>query len=482
MSGKFLKTWGILLVAIFALGASLYALNLDYAHFKESMKLQEQRYEELNKQYEESLELARTALELTNKHYQELSKQYEESLELANTALELTNKHYQELSKQYEELTKPHTQHEEVYDKLVRLDMKIIRANELLYMPQAADDDIEYIEDLKYSLSIVESLRDKAEEAWLKNDYNEADKIFEEAYGILNDIAGPGGGGIPSVTNIDDIMTPQGRLTEKVTAESNDGKVELFLAKNTIVLDEKGQPVRRIIMRAMEEPPEPPSASKIIGFAYDFTPDGITFDPPAQLTFTYDPALIPDVVSKYSLVIALFDAEAGEWVNLVSTVDPATSTITAQIKNFTAFTVLGFIWPVPPYIQPAEFTISGLTITPTVVDTGESVNISVLITNIGELAGTYQIALKSDNVAVATKDVSLDGGASHIVTFTTSRDVAGTYTIDIGGLSGTFTVRATPPPTPHLNWWLIGYLIAAAMIIGTIATWIYTRRRVLRIE
>ncbi len=384
---------------------------------------------------------------------------------------------------------------------------------------------------------------------------------------------GGGGGGASGVTNLFDIITPKGRLTQAVTAESDDGEVELFMAKNTIALDEKGHPLRRIIMRAIEkpqEPPEPPADSKIIGLAYDFTPDGVTFNPPATLTFTYDPSRIPDGATADSLVIALWNEETGEWVNLVSTVDPETSTITAQISGFTVFTVLAYTRPAafttsdlalspievnaggtvtisamvtntgdlpgsyevvlkindavvdtttisldggasqkvtfttsrdetgaytvnvdgltltfvvkalpvaPIPLKPAEFVTSGLTIAPTVVDTGESVTISVLVTNTGELTGTYQIALKSDNVVVATKDVSLAGGASQMATFTTSKDVAGTYAIDIGGLSGMFTVRAAPPPIPTINWWLIGGLIAAAMIIGMAHSFLSWRHR-----
>ncbi len=387
---------------------------------------------------------------------------------------------------------------------------------------------------------------------------------------------GGGGGGASGVTNLFDIITPKGRLTQAVTAESDDGEVELFMAKNTIAFDEKGHPLRRIIMRTIEkpqEPPESPADSRIIGLAYDFTPDGVTFNPPATLTFTYDPALIPDEATADSLVIALWDEESGEWVNLVSTVDPETNTITAQISGFTVFSVIAYTrpaafttsdlalsptevnaggtvtvsavvtntgnlpgsyevvlkindavvdtttisldggasqkvtfttsrdetgaytvnvdgltltfvvkaLPVPPGppvpLKPAEFVTSGLTITPTVVDTGESVTISVLVNNTGELAGTYQISLKSDNVVVATKDVSLDGGASQMATFTTSKDVAGTYAIDIGGLSGMFTVRAAPPPIPTINWWLIGGLIAAAMIIGMAHSFLSWRHR-----
>ncbi len=388
---------------------------------------------------------------------------------------------------------------------------------------------------------------------------------------------GGGGGGASGVTSVYDIITPQGRLTQAVTAESDDGEVELFMAKNTIALTEKGHPLRRIIMRAMAEPPEPPADARIIALAYDFSPDGVTFNPPATLTFTYDPARIPDGATADSLVIAWWDEESGEWVNLVSTVHPETNppTITAEISGFTVFSVIGYTRPAafaasdlaispievtagatvtisavvtntgdlagdyqvilkindevvatsvialdggasqkviftsikdetgaytvnidgqtgtfvvkaPPAIpvppKPAEFVTSGLIIAPTMVDAGESVTISVLITNTGDLAGTYEVTLKLDNVAVATKNVSLDGGASQMATFTTSKDAAGTYTIDIGGLSGTFTVRAAPPPIPTINWWLIGSLIAAAMIIGIIASLLYLRRRALLIE
>jgi hypothetical protein len=347
------------------------------------------------------------------------------------------------------------------------------------------------------------------------------------------------------------------------------------MAKNTIALTEKGLPMRRIIMRAMEEPPEPPADSRIIGLAYDFTPDGVTFNPPGTLTFTYDPARIPDGATADSLVIALWDEETGKWVNLFSTVDPETNTITAEISGFTVFSVIAYTRPAaftasdlaisptevnaggtvtisavvtntgdlagdyqvnlkindevvattvitldggasqkviftsikdelgaytvnidgltgtfvvkaPPAVpvppKPPEFVTSGLIITPTMVDAEESVTISVLITNTGDLAGTYEVTLKLDNVAVATKNVSLDGGASQMATFTTSKDVAGTYTIDIEGLSGTFTVRAAPPPIPTINWWLIGSLIAAATIIGLIASLLYLRRRALLID
>ncbi len=116
----------------------------------------------------------------------------------------------------------------------------------------------------------------------------------------------------------------------------------------------------------------------------------------------------------------MWDEGAGEWVNLDSIVDPETNTITAEVSHFTAFTVLA-------YTRPAAFVASDLSISPAEVDIGETVTISVLVTNIGDLTGSYEVSLKVDNVVVATKEITLAGGASQKVTFTTTKDVAGTY-------------------------------------------------------
>ena len=127
---------------------------------------------------------------------------------------------------------------------------------------------------------------------------------------------------------------------------------------------------------------------------------------------------------------------------------------------------------------PANFVASNLSITPAEVDIGQQVTISVVITNIGDLTGSYEIALKINNVVVTTKDVTLAGGASQLIAFTTARDVAGTYTVTIDSLSGTFEVKTPLPPVKPINWWLIGGIIAGVIIIGLVIWQVVTRRRV----
>lgn len=124
--------------------------------------------------------------------------------------------------------------------------------------------------------------------------------------------------------------------------------------------------------------------------------------------------------------------------------------------------------PPPPVPElPAAFAISNLFITSSEVDIGETVTISVLVTNTGDLTGSYVVTLKIDKVVVASKTVWLDGGASQTVTFATAKDVAGSYGIVVDGLSGSFTV--TTPPTPT-NWPVIGGVIGGAAVAGTTLT------------
>ncbi len=140
------------------------------------------------------------------------------------------------------------------------------------------------------------------------------------------------------------------------------------------------------------------------------------------------------------------------------------------------FTVSEVLLPPPPV--PAAFATSDLTISPTEVDAGEAITISVTVANTGELSGSYTVTLTINNVVTDTKEVTLAGGASVEVTFTTSRDAAGTYTVNVNGLPGTFVVRELVlPPKPTINWWLIGGLIAAFIAIVVIIVLIFRRVR-----
>jgi hypothetical protein len=140
---------------------------------------------------------------------------------------------------------------------------------------------------------------------------------------------------------------------------------------------------------------------------------------------------------------------------------------------------------------PPTFTTSDLSISPAEVDIGQEVTISAKVANTGDVGGTYEVTLKINGVIEETKKVDVDAGASKTVTFTVVRDVAGTYSVEVDGLKGSFTVREKPalPPTPPvtppeevppvkapINWPFIGGIIGGVVVVGLLVFFLARRR------
>ena len=237
----------------------------------------------------------------------------------------------------------------------------------------------------------------------------------------------------------------------------------------------------------MDEPPPTPEDAHVIGLVYDFGPKEATFDPPVTLTISYDPSLIPEGVNEEDLVIAYYDEDTSKWIELDSIVDTQTKTISAKVSHFTSFAILGYKAVVPP-VLPAAFTISHLSVSPSEVYLGERVTISVIVANTGGQSGSYEVTLKINGVVEVTKEVTVNAGLSKEVTSTTTRDIAGTYLVDVNGLTGSFTVKekpvipvippVIPPVVPKpLNWPLIGGIIGV-IAVGLLVYFLVIRRRI----
>ncbi len=156
--------------------------------------------------------------------------------------------------------------------------------------------------------------------------------------------SGSGGGGAvgePGTTDIRGLVTATGRFIKSVTATSEDNLCTLTIPRGTVGLISNLRPLTEITMLTMDEPPSPPEAAHIIGLAYDFCPDGVTFDPAITLTWKYDPGALPENVAEEDLVIAYYDEDAGKWVELDCAVDTENDTITALVSHFTTFAVIG---------------------------------------------------------------------------------------------------------------------------------------------
>jgi len=193
------------------------------------------------------------------------------------------------------------------------------------------------------------------------------------------------------------------------------------------------------------------------------------------LGYTYDPDALPEGVADENLVLAYYDEVVGGWVTLDCIVDTVNHTITASASHFTTFAILGYeVEALPPPV-PDAFIISLLSISPVEVNIGETVTITTSVANTGGTEGTYIITLKINEVKEADKSVTIAAGGSQNVTFVVSRNVAGSYSADVNGLRGLFTVKEVPeapvvaplaPLAKPINWPIIGGVIAGVIVVG----------------
>ena len=262
---------------------------------------------------------------------------------------------------------------------------------------------------------------------------------------------------------------------------SDDGTLKIIIPEGVIALDEEGDLLTSLEL-IVSNPIQPPEAN-IIGLAYNLEPNGATFDPPITIIWSYDPANIPQRIAEEDLVLAYYDGDSSDWVVLPSEVDMSTNAITALVSHFTNFAIMA-IAALP---SPAAFGISSLSVSPFEVNIGEEVSINALVTNTGEEQGSYTISLKIDGIIEETKELTLAGGAGETITFTTLKDKADTYSVDVNGLLSSFIVKEIPPPLPpvtpqsttlsKVNWFIFGPIIIAVVIFLAIFSLIRLRRR-----
>lgn len=92
-------------------------------------------------------------------------------------------------------------------------------------------------------------------------------------------------------------------------------------------------------------------------------------------------------------------------------------------------------------LTPASFSVSNLIISPDRVKQGESVTISAMVTNSGEVSGTYSVVLKIKGTVEAVEEVHLGPNSSERVTFNVVKNTPGFYNVELEGLVGRFVVE-----------------------------------------
>ena len=106
------------------------------------------------------------------------------------------------------------------------------------------------------------------------------------------------------------------------------------------------------------------------------------------------------------------------------------------------------IQAVPPSpTLSANFSVSNFSVKPREVMPLESVTVSVDVTNSGGREGSYPVVLKVNSLQEAKEDIILGSSQLRTVSFSLAKSIAGTYTVDVNGKAGEFTVTAPLPPT-----------------------------------
>jgi hypothetical protein len=100
--------------------------------------------------------------------------------------------------------------------------------------------------------------------------------------------------------------------------------------------------------------------------------------------------------------------------------------------------------------KPATFTLTDLTVNPLEAYAGDAVQISVNLTNIGDLEGNQTVNLEINNTVKATTNVTLAANSTEAMEFTDIETVEGNYTVKIGDLTAALIIKPAPPESSKI--------------------------------
>jgi uncharacterized membrane protein len=133
-----------------------------------------------------------------------------------------------------------------------------------------------------------------------------------------------------------------------------------------------------------------------------------------------------------------------------------------------------------PLTPPADFQVSDLQVTPREAEAGEEVTVSVKVTNVGGQTGSYTLRLLINQTTEETKTVTVEEGDSTTTDFRVIKQTAGTYNIEVAGLSSEFTViKASSNGDGSSNVIPIEYVVAALVAVAAlfVAVFFFVRKR-----
>lgn len=285
-----------------------------------------------------------------------------------------------------------------------------------------------------------------------------------------------GGGGAP--TPVANTVTVTGLISEAswmidnsgvvldtIKLKTADDYVSINIERGTTLLDINGQALKTLTANSQLSPPLPPETSALL-FSYEFGPSDAQFIPSITLSYKYNSQILPAEVDINTLYIASWDGK--NWRKLDTQTNATTNTVSTQITGFGQYALMSNL--------PASFTFTTFSITPSLSQVGDVVDIAVTCINVGGSRGDYPVILRMNNVEKDRKVITLNPGDSQVALFQVTKSIPGTYTVDINNLTSEFTVQPALNETPiQLRIIIVGFALLIIVIILVIISLIPTQ-------
>jgi len=128
-------------------------------------------------------------------------------------------------------------------------------------------------------------------------------------------------------------------------------------------------------------------------------------------------------------------------------------------------------------LKPAQVSLQYLSVNPKQAGTNQPVTITTNVVNTGDEAGNINVALKINGLVEQTRMVSVGPQGTQPVKFTVTKAQPGTYTVDVLGKQGSFTILGTGGTAgAPVNGGLIAILIIGVLVIATVMVLILSRK------
>jgi len=131
-------------------------------------------------------------------------------------------------------------------------------------------------------------------------------------------------------------------------------------------------------------------------------------------------------------------------------------------------------------LEPRDMYIifSDLFIYPAEVTTGHEVTISVIAANTSSVNESYTVNLRINDEIASTREINLGPYESKTISFNTKQNVSGEYTVKIGNVNGSFTVKDPVAfRSISLYWEILIILTLVCVIFIWISIGFYARKK-----